>query len=522
VCSALVTAANARAEEALIPAGAAPLMACGTVDGDFTQLDADERSFSARVVVPDLGVGCTKTQLLRWHFTVGRPIDRRVLTLRARYQHGFVAYLDGAEIARRRITPGSTLDAPAADVHGPEWERITLPARALGPGSHLLAVEVHPRTAGREASFDVELLAAPGPSLTAGPYLVATTIDTATVALETDVPTLATLRWGAGPELDGGAIDRNGGLPSRRHLFVISGLRPATRYAYAVSVRAPDLPDAGVVETGPLDFHTPPERGRPLRFMIYGDVRSGHDVHADLVRAIRAEDPDLAIMTGDLVDMGSDEADWTRYFEIATPLLSHVPVYPAPGNHEYARAGKGGPRFHELFRPGEPDGPGWRSYDVAGVHFIALDSTLYRSPEQVAWLKRDLERARHARAVIAYAHEGPYSSGMHGDNEIARAQYATLLERAGATLYVSGHDHHYERGRVGKLDYLVSGGGGAELRNQRCGVPGRRPCPPRVQALANEHHYVVVDVLPGLMRICPKRPDGSAIEPCVTRALASR
>ncbi len=249
-------------------------------------------------------------------------------------------------------------------------------------------------------------------------------------------------------------------------------------------------------------------------------MRSGHDVHADIVSHIRADDPDLAIMTGDLVDMGSDEADWDRYFEIATPLLARVPVHPAPGNHEYARGGRGQDRFRALFGPLDPvSAPTWHSFDVAGVHFIALDSNQYRAPAQLEWLKADLARHKDARAIIAYAHEGAYSSGAHGDNETAKADYAPVLERAGAMLYVGGHDHHYERGRVGKLEYIVSGGGGAELRSQRCGVPGRKACLPRVEAIFNEHHYIVVDVLPGMMRLCAKRPDGTALEACVTRPL---
>lgn len=476
-----------------------PKLACGAVASEWKRLADDEREFADRVSAPDAGTGCARTQLLRWRFSTTSETPHGLLTLRARYQHGFVAYLDGVEVARRRVQGG--LDSLATDLHGPEWERIPLDGVTLPPGEHLLAVEAHARTVGREPSFDAMLEASDAPRITHGPYLLDVGTTSARVAFETDAPTMATVRY----EKDRVARDPR----STRHTLTLGGLRPSTSYDYRVQ-----LGDAA--ETQRIPFHTQPLAGRPVRFVIYGDVRSGHDTHAELVRSILHEDPDLAIMTGDLVDMGSDEGDWDRYFDVATPLLRSVPVYPAPGNHEYARGGRGQARFRTLF---DLTGPSWHAFDVAGVHFIALDSNEYRAPEQLAWLRRDLESSRHARAIIAYAHEGAYSSGLHGDNELAKTQYAPLLEQAGATLYVSGHDHHYERGRVGTLDYVVSGGGGAELRSQRCGLPGKKPCPPRVKALWNEHHYIVVDVLPKLFRLCAKRPDGTPLEACVTHAL---
>ncbi|MEO6950644.1 MAG: metallophosphoesterase family protein [Polyangia bacterium] len=497
-------AATAEGREAqLVVAGATPKLACGVV-GEWKRVADDEHAFADRPVVAldgarDGGTGCARTQLLRWHFSTTSDTPRGLLTLRARYQHGFVAYLDGVEVARRRVAGG--VDSLATDLHGPEWERIPLIGVALSRGEHVLAVEAHPRTAGREPSFDAALEASDAPRITHGPYLLDVGTTSARVAFETDAPTTATVRY------DKGRVAND--VSGQRHVITLSGLRPSTSYDYRVQL-------GDDAETARIPFHTEPLAGRPLRFVIYGDVRSGHDTHAELVRSILHEDPDLAIMTGDLVDMGSDEGDWDRYFEIATPLLSSVPVYPAPGNHEYARGGRGQARFRALF---DITGPSWRSFEVAGVHFIALDSNQYRSAEQLAWLRHDLESAKHSRAIVAYAHEGAYSSGLHGDNEIAKTQYAPLLEKAGATLYVGGHDHHYERGRVGTLDYIVSGGGGAELRSQRCGLPGKKSCPPRVKALFNQHNYIVVDVLPKLFRVCAKRPDGTPLEACVTRAL---
>ena len=92
-----------------------------------------------------------------------------------------------------------------------------------------------------------------------------------------------------------------------------------------------------------------------------------------------------------------------------------------------------------------------------------------------------------------------------------------------------GHDHIYERGvgptPAGKLAYVVTGDGGAPLSNPRCqaatgpppgDVPGPLPpCPPTVAALTKTYHYVLVTVADDAITLCPKRPDGSAVEPCV-------
>jgi hypothetical protein len=35
-----------------------------------------------------------------------------------------------------------------------------------------------------------------------------------------------------------------------------------------------------------------------------------------------------------------------------------------------------------------------------------------------------------------------------------------------------------------------------------------------VRAFANEHHYVLVEVLRDRLRLCPKRADGTLLEEC--------
>ncbi|MSP62564.1 MAG: hypothetical protein EXR72_19980 [Myxococcales bacterium] len=455
---------------------------------------------------------------IRRRFDVG-PAGARLatVTLRARYRDGIVAWLNGVEIARRRLPEGA---GPAIETHGPEPESFVVPVTAglLREKGNLLAVEVRAATPSRTATAEVALSGADGVRIVRGPWLQRVIGGEGWLHLETDLPSRAVVRYarlGATEEPREAGDDQ----PRTRHALHLTRLAPATAWSYRVTVSAEGLP-GGEIEAR---FHTPPAPGHPLRFAVFGDVRSGHAVHDQIARAVAAEDPDLAIVTGDLVDRGTDEGDWERFFDVAAPLLRQVAIYPAVGNHEYLRRGRGRERFLALFREGAKEA--WWSFDVAGVHFVCLDSEALANPAQLIWLEHDLQAARKGkpRAIIAYGHDGPWSSALHGDNAAAIRDYVPVLERHRVTVIFSGHDHDYERGKVGGLDYVVSGGGGAELREPRCTVePGqgtgkaKRRCGPRVRAFVNEHHYLMVEVQKDRLRICPKRPDGTLLEACPT------
>lgn len=528
-CVLLLGAAASATEYSYVRAEDHARTVCGAAPDGWREAGFDDKSWQER----DLGVdggfaGCAGTLFIRHAFDVG-PEQARLatVTLRIRYSHGFAAYLNGVEIARRRLDAGAGPTAVANDYHGPEADRLFIPVKPglLKRSGNLLAVEVHPRTAGKEPFADVELVGADGIRIVRGPYLLRLSEREVTVAFDTDLPSFGEVRWGTTDAYGRSVSD----APAQtHHALKLAGLKPGTTLHYRVLVRpqpgllaqADGIPLQTPVDSGDAVFHTPPPAGKPLRFVVYGDVRSpGHDVHALIDQRILDEDPDLALVTGDLVDRGSDEGDWERFFEIAAAMLRQVAIFPTPGNHDYAKLGHGYPVFHSLFRwplRAGDDEAGWYSFDESGVHFVAVDSNQYRSPRQIAWLDRDLAEAerKHARAIFVYSHEPAYSSQMHGNNEVAIRDYWPLMEKHHVSMYFGGHDHDYERGRVGTLDYVVTGGGGAELRAARCGAESKKPCPPYVQALYNEHHYVAVEVMPTFFRVCPKRPDGSALEPC--------
>jgi hypothetical protein len=383
----------------------------------------------------------------------------------------------------------------------------------------------------------VALAAASGVRIVRGPYLMAPAEArrqgaSVAVAWETDLPAAGTVRV----EPAAGSREPRrfaSGPPASRQVVTVGGLAVGARYRYRVEVQAG--PGDGA-DSGPHPFETLPPAPQPVRFAVYGDMRyPGHDAHRAVVDGLVREAPAVVFNTGDLTDLGSEESNWQRYFAITAPLGAIAPVVPALGNHDAARAGLGAARSWELFGlpSAAPAGtpPGWTSLDLGGVHFVILDTNEMANPAQKAWLADDLRRARgrNTRAIFAFCHEGPWSHGIHGNTPMMIRDYAPLLAAAKVDVLFSGHDHIYERGVAdtpsGKLVYVVTGGGGAPLYDPTCrartgpppgDVPGALgPCPPSVAALTKTYHYIIVDVDGDGVRLCPRHPDGSPVEPCV-------
>jgi hypothetical protein len=456
----------------------------------------------------------------RRRFLVGDEWTRvRHLRLGVRYLDALVVRLNGVELARRNLA----VDAPplglAQRQRGNGWEsvHITPPAGLIKKGENLLEIEVRPHGRRSVPTLDVQLVGSDRALLVRGPLVQRLEASAATIVVEAAAPTSAELRWGIRAEQLDQRVSSPRGL---RHEFNLRGLPAGAPVHYQIVT-----PD----EVSPRHrFFTPPRAGEPIRFVVYGDVRNGHDAHARVIAAVLAEAPDFVVTTGDMVERGTDEADWQRFFALAGRLLASVAVFPAIGNHDTGSAA-GERRFEDIFAlPPPPAGraehAAYYSFDLADVHVVVLDSNRWDDLGQLAWLEQDLAAAADARAIFAVCHHGPWSAGPHGGSDVARTRYVPLLARAGVSVLFSGHDHFYQRGRVSGLDYVVSGGGGASLYRPRCGVPGKRRCPvdDGRLALAVEYHYVLVEVRDRTVRLCPRRPDGSAIEACVDLPLGPR
>jgi acid phosphatase type 7 len=417
----------------------------------------------------------------RCRFDIGpRHNAYRNLTLTLPGEGTYTAYINGVPL----LSTSASGPSPMA-----------LPAGLLLASGNVLAIEYH---AEDRDPFQVvptldgkpERGTADAPVISRGPYLLAARADGITIAWDTE-PAMPSQVTVDGKTYDGG----NG----RHHRVRVSGLEASSAYPYQVKV--------GAHLGEKLTFTTAPRSGERVRFVLYGDTRTNGDVHRRLAQDIQAEGPDFLVTTGDLVGQ-STQAEFDKFFAIEYALLAQVPMMAAIGNHE-TDFGDARDEFAELFAPEDaPLGRRVHSADYGDVHVSMLNSSGTLA-EQVDWLDADLSaaRARGLKHLIIAMHHGPFSAGTsvnHGSNGNARAHILPLAQRYGVALFVSGHDHFYERGEGGGIAYVVTGGGGAPLN------AAGRILETRVSRAIN--HYVVVDAIGGRLRVTAKDLDGTTFD----------
>ncbi len=349
-----------------------------------------------------------------------------------------------------------------------------------------------------------------------GPYLQDLGSRQVAVLFELDAPHSATLTAsigvapsGTGPGEAGPNATTQGSVDTV-HELVLTGLTPATSYRYTVAI------DDGTREEG--TFTTAPEDDRPFSFLAYGDNRTDAASHASIVAAMKSAPGDFIVQTGDMVQDGSEPDGWTRFFLIERELLRSRCVFPAIGNHEVSiPTSDGAQRFARMFRVPGPSGSAERYYTFrwGSARFVVLDSQDDFVSEQRAWLEKTLV-ALDSEAGITWRfvvlHNGPFSSGLHGPNRALQLGHVPELLRAHKIdLVLAGHDHIYERGEVGGLKYLISGGGGAPLYPEHHDEPTAFRFEPT-------HHFIQFSVSKGTASMKAVRMDGSTIEECTLGA----
>jgi hypothetical protein len=297
------------------------------------------------------------------------------------------------------------------------------------------------------------------------PYLQLMTSQSVVVRWETEDGDESRIAWGTdegqlGFEVVGMWWESAGS--TSLHEATIDGLEPATRYWYQVH--------SGAETSGPHDFVTPAAASAEanVRVLAMSDMQidSGNPtvfeaiVQDGVIPFVTAElGPDLpselsmALVPGDLVENGWSYDQFAEdFFEPAAPLLSRVPVYPVPGNHE-----ADSPYFFDYFSlPDNGQDEHWWWHDTGNIRVIGLDSNAgYTGQEQLDWLDGVLADActdDDLDFVFAQLHH-PFKSELWlpGENlwsgSVVGRMEAFTTDCGKPSIHFFGHTHGYSRGQ---------------------------------------------------------------------------
>jgi hypothetical protein len=400
---------------------------------------------------------------------------------------GAVIYVNGVEVARMNIkgNPNSSTLAAYAEDNGNTLSVFDIAASSFVNGPNIIAVEVHQSSLNSsDLAFDLEMVLrarASGtagmmePDIIRGPYLQMVSGNGITIKWTTSFANSSRVKYGSNENTLGSTvIDRKN---TTEHEIRISGLKPDTKYFYAIGSRSSVLKGSyrNYFTTAP-----PADTKRKIRIGVFGDPGTGTALQKssrDNYLKLKAgyNNAEMVIMLGDNAYNAGTETEHTlNFFNIYNNNIfdNHV-IFPVPGNHEYAndqgRAADHNIPYYKIFTvPAHAESgglasgtPHYYSYNYGNIHFVMLDSYgidagshLYddtTSGPQAVWLKADLAaNAGKHKWTIVCLHHPPYTNGSHisdAENDLIgiRRKITPILERFGVDVVLAGHSHVYER-----------------------------------------------------------------------------
>jgi hypothetical protein len=420
------------------------------------------------------------TYYFRKEFTAARANTYARLTLRLLRDDGAVVYLNGREIYRDNMPPG-TVDyrtLASTNVSGSAEDifySTDLAALERLDRANVLAVEVHQRVAtSADLSFDLELTGVTVPvEVTRGPYLQQGSTTNIVVRWRTNVPTDSRVRLY--DSVAASFIEFAGDALVTEHELRLTNLVPDRLYFYSIGNSEELLAGDGDAS---YYFVTAPNHAKPTRIWVIGDSGTANQNARAVYNAFHryGQGPsgtsggpfaDVWLMLGDnAYGIGTDTEYQAAVFNMYPDLLRKTVLWSTIGNHEtYSGTLDDFPFLHIFSQPangecgGVPSGTEkYFSFDYGNIHFVCLDamsSDRSSNGPMCTWLKQDLT-ANTNDWLIAFWHHPPYTKGSHNsDTEVEliemRENAVPLLESFGVDLVLSGHSHCYER------SFLING-----------------------------------------------------------------
>jgi hypothetical protein len=418
---------------------------------------------------------------LAWRFRrtfgLADPPGVKWLVLRVDYDDGFVAYLNGTEVARRGFPPETVVqaDTPALPQGRSYAEEIDLSAfvDGLSTGSNVLAFEVHGCST---QDVSLALVAELRANFQRGPLVQNVSADHLQITWKTPVPADSRVEFG----LDAGLGQSVGDdVLATNHLVTLSQLQAGTTYYYRVVSSG-----AGSTAMGPITCcHTLSTSG-PVRFVVVGDTGSGWNSQYEVAATLAGSAPDLVLHTGDVI-YPRNEAIRTdaRCLSVYGAHMRTTPYFFTMGNHDLWAGDAAYLDAFQLPTNAVTGTEHFYSFDHGDVHFCSLfvpqrsDNwrlpayTLAEGSLQYGWLTNDLAATAkpwkvlllHAPVITSGPHRVDNDGGVSDQAELQRI-LLPVAERYGVQLLLSGHDHAFERfAPLRGVHQVVTGGGGFTL-----------------------------------------------------------
>jgi hypothetical protein len=237
--------------------------------------------------------------------------------------------------------------------------------------------------------------------------------------------------------------------------------------------------------TSPQTKQIPPSA---LRFLVIGDGGSGmtgqKKIATQMLGQYEKNPYKLILMLGDNIYPDGDVHKYgkERFLDPYSSLLNpprKVSFKPVLGNHDVLFGFQSDSvRFFKM-------PAAYYDFTYQGACFYALNTNAFDS-KQAQWLGQRLKACKLPWKIV-YGHHPMFSSGLHGSTAVLLKSLLPILEQNRVNLYLSGHDHDYERFKpVNGVHYIVSGGGGASLRGFNNIIEGS-------EVHFSKHHYLVIE-----------------------------
>lgn len=439
-----------------------------------------------------------KTIYFRKRFTIAEPANIRELILRIDYDDGFVAYLNGVEVARRGVSGYTnslvpvTETAPYHPRGAAELVPLINPGAVMVSGTNVLAIQLLGTATDASMTFVPELLA----NVVRGPYLQNTTPSSTQIIWNTHSPAASSIEYGTNIT----AVLRDDLAPSAtNHVATLTGLIPNTQYFYRIANRI------GETETFSdwYSFRTFKLSG-PVTFHVIGDSGWGSSQQLAIATQMKTSPADFLMHVGDMVYPGIAHynAD-LRLFSVYREEMRTRPWFLALGNHEQYVDRQAALQLFYLPTNSVTGTEHYYSFDHGDAHFVvawadlAVGAAYHPGSAQYDWMDADLARSSKPWKFMFFHHTWRTSSAHRTDNydgnlvpdsEQLDQGLAALARKRGVQIIFNGHDHVYERlAPSGGPISFVSGGGGAVLYNLTV------PHPDSAQFYA-AHHFLRVNV----------------------------